>query len=58
MNLWIRTGVLTVIAVIALVVLVVFLSIALKIAAVLALLSVAYYFFTRAVQSRHGRPQR
>ncbi|QSO45921.1 hypothetical protein [Alicyclobacillus mengziensis] len=55
MHNWLRIAVLAALIVIAFVILVVFLSIALRIAFVLALLAIAYYFYHRALQARRDR---
>lgn len=52
---WLRIAVLAALIVIAFVILVVFLSIALRIAFVLALLAIAYYFYHRGLQARRDR---
>lgn len=52
---WLRLVVMSALVLVAFVVLVVFLSIALRIAFVLALLAIAYYFYHRGLQARRDR---
>lgn len=54
---WLRMLILAAVVVVGFVVLVVFLSIALRIAFLLAILAIAYYFYHRALLARKERRQ-